>query len=296
MNKEIQSKYGRFSVMRTRIEEYENYYIYENGDVLNSNTNKILEGSISENGYKYYRLSKNGKKKMFYAHRLVAEHFLDNPDGLPVVNHKDGNKLNNNINNLEWVSYNQNAEHFHKNIKKNKSNRKTKKYEGDLPGEIWVEALNNSNYKVSNLGRVVNVTNNNILSPCDTCGYYKVRLSKNGEVTDWLVHKLVYCSFFKEEEILKNYVIDHIDGNKHNNTLSNLRKISLSDNVKNAYYNQGLNSNIKPVSQFDLNNNFIATFPSAREAARQLDLDSSSITKCCKGKLKTTGKFIFHYA
>jgi hypothetical protein len=41
---------------------------------------------------------------MFYAHRLVAEAFIPNPNNLEIINHKDGNKLNNNIDNLEWVS------------------------------------------------------------------------------------------------------------------------------------------------------------------------------------------------
>ena len=91
------------------IVNYESYLIYENGDVKNLNTNKMLKGSISENGYRYYRLSLNNEKKMFYAHRLVAEHFLENLNNLPVVNHKDGNKLNNEVSNLEWVSYSDNA-------------------------------------------------------------------------------------------------------------------------------------------------------------------------------------------
>lgn len=56
------------------------------------------------------------------------------------------------------------------------------------------------------------------------------------------------------------------------------------------------NSNIKPVVQCSLSNEFISVFSSSREAGRQLDLDSSSITKCCKGKLKTTGGYIFKYA
>jgi hypothetical protein len=73
----------------------------------------MLKGSIGEHGYKYYRLSKNGKKKMFYAHRLVAEHFLPNPNNLPVVNHIDGNKLNNSVTNLEWVSYSENTKKWH---------------------------------------------------------------------------------------------------------------------------------------------------------------------------------------
>lgn len=282
--------------MRKKIKNYDNYYIYDNGDVFNIKTKKMLDGSIGKNGYKYYRLSKENTKKMFYAHRLVAEYFIDNLDNLPVVNHKDGNKLNNNVDNLEWVSYSENMEHFHSTIKKNLKNKKIQKYNGDLKGELWTETINNSNYKVSNYGRVWNTTNNNILSPSETSGYYKVRLSKNGETSDWLIHKLVFCSFNNEINIDKNFVIDHIDGNKHNNCLNNLRKISISDNVQKAYYEQKLNSNIKPVSQYDLDNNFIATYPSSREAGRQLGLDSSSIIKCCKGKLKTTGNFIFHYA
>ena len=83
------------------IKNYENYLIDENGNVYNSITKKELKGSVGENGYRYYRLSKNNKKKMFYAHRLVAETFLEN---LPVVNHIDGNKLNNDIYNLRQVS------------------------------------------------------------------------------------------------------------------------------------------------------------------------------------------------
>ena len=59
--------------MRKQINGYNNYYIYDNGDVLNISTNKILKGSIGENGYKYYRLSKDNNKTMFYAHRLELE-------------------------------------------------------------------------------------------------------------------------------------------------------------------------------------------------------------------------------
>lgn len=88
-----------------QINNYDNYYIDKEGKVFNKNTNKYLKGFIGENGYLYYRLSKNNIKKMFYAHRLVSEHFILNPDNYPVVNHKDGNKLNNNVENLEWVSY-----------------------------------------------------------------------------------------------------------------------------------------------------------------------------------------------
>lgn len=281
--------------MKKQIKNYPNYYIYDNGDVINITTGKILNGSISEHGYKYYRLSNEGIKKMFYAHRLVAETFLENPNNLSVVNHIDGNKLNNDISNLEWVTYSENIEHFHKNIKKSSQNRKREYYIEDLKDEIWVEAKGNSNYLISNKGRIRHKIKNNLLFPSETCGYYKVRLCKNGKTTDWLVHKLVFQSFYNELDE-NDYCIDHIDGNKHNNCLENLRKITISENVKNAYYTQKTNSNIKPVSQYDKNNNFIATFPSSREAGRRLNLDSSSIIKCCKHKVKTVGGYIFHYA
>lgn len=282
--------------MKKQIDGYQNYYIYDDGTVLNNNTGKVLCGSIGENGYKYYRLSKQGNKKMFYAHRLVAEAFIENPENLPVVNHKDGDKLNNCVDNLEWVNYSQNIEHFHNSIKQSRQNKKISYYTEDLENEVWVDTINNPNYLVSNKGRIRHKFKDNLLSPVETCGYYKVRLSYQGKTTDWLVHKLVFASFNNEDFNDKNYCIDHIDGNKHNNYLENLRKITISENVRNAYYTQKTNSNIKPINQYDLNNNFIATFPSSKEAGRQLHLDSSSITKCCKGKLKTTGNYIFHYA
>ena len=87
--------------MKKNIKNYEHYEIYEDGRVFNLKTKKFLKGSLGENGYLYYRLSKDNKKKMFYAHRLVAETFLNNEQNLPIVNHKDGNKLNNNVSNLE---------------------------------------------------------------------------------------------------------------------------------------------------------------------------------------------------
>lgn len=70
----------------------------------------ICKNHIS-NGYLQIELFKNGKVKRLTMHRIVAKTFIPNPNNYPCVNHKDGNKLNNNANNLEWCTYKQNTEH-----------------------------------------------------------------------------------------------------------------------------------------------------------------------------------------
>lgn len=275
--------------MKKLINGYTNYEIDTEGNIYNLNTKKYLKGSIGEHGYKYYRLSKEGKKKMFYAHRLVAETFIPNENNLPVVNHIDGNKLNNNVNNLEWVTYSENTQHWKDTTKITR--KATVYYTEDLPGEEWISY---SNYYISNKGRIRHRDKNNLLQPSLTCGYYKVRLSEGGLVEDYMIHKLVYSLFTKDTDF-DGYVIDHIDGNKLNNDINNLRKITLSENASAALYETKTNSSAKAVGQYDLNGKFIAEFPSAREAARILNLDASTISKVCRKVNKTHGGFIFKY-
>lgn len=86
------------------------YAVAENGQVWSHRSNKFLKPSKLPNGYLQVGLSKDGKQKRFFVHRLVAMAFIPNPDNLPQVNHKDENKLNNCIDNLEWCDckYNNN--------------------------------------------------------------------------------------------------------------------------------------------------------------------------------------------
>lgn len=279
--------------MKKQIKDYQNYWIYDNGDVFNTSTQKMLKGSIGENGYRYYRLSLNNKKTLFYAHRLVAEYFVENPENKPVVNHIDGNKLNNDKNNLEWVSYSENTIHWHQ-LNQKRNYRKSIQFTGDLPEEIWVKIKNFDNYSVSSLGRVRNDQKNILLRPSITNGYYKVRLSHQGDTKDCFIHTLVYMAFSQDDN-LANYVIDHIDGDKLNNQKRNLRKISLSENVKAALYQTHTNKTTKQVVQLNENGKVLNIYPSVREAARVLKLDASTISKVCRGENKTHGGFIFKY-
>lgn len=93
-----------------KIKGYDNYYITIEGNVYNINTKRYLKPQI-RNGYLFYSLWDKGSCKNVYIHRLIALYYLDNEHNLPQVNHIDGNKLNNNISNLEWVTNKQNTIH-----------------------------------------------------------------------------------------------------------------------------------------------------------------------------------------
>jgi hypothetical protein len=84
------------------------YSISEYGDVYNKELNLMMKPYISNKGYKVVDLSKNGKKYKFLIHRLVAIHFVPNPENYPIVLHKDNNKLNIHYSNLKWGTYSEN--------------------------------------------------------------------------------------------------------------------------------------------------------------------------------------------
>lgn len=87
------------------IKGYEGMYkVTSWGNILSLKTNKLMKFETTKKGYQRVTLVKNGKRKHFKVHRLVAMAFLDNKDNLPQVNHMDGDKKNNHITNLEFVT------------------------------------------------------------------------------------------------------------------------------------------------------------------------------------------------
>ena len=94
-------------------EIYDNYYITKDAEVFNKYGKKL---SPVDNGKGYLILNINidGKRRCKALHRMVAEAFIPNPFDLPEVNHKDANRKNNSIENLEWVTHGQNIRHSYK--------------------------------------------------------------------------------------------------------------------------------------------------------------------------------------
>lgn len=96
--------------MKKEIKGFPDYTIDEYGNVFSAKSGRVLRGSVMLNGYISVELfSASGHSKRLLVHRLVAEAFLPNPSGLPIINHKDEDKANNAASNLEWCSHKYNV-------------------------------------------------------------------------------------------------------------------------------------------------------------------------------------------
>jgi hypothetical protein len=103
------------------IKDYENYFVTTDGKIFNMKRNKYLSPCKDKLGYVGVLLSKSGFLKRHYVHRLVANAFIDNPMNYNEVNHINGDKSDNRIENLEWCSRSQNIKHaYATGLKKNK--------------------------------------------------------------------------------------------------------------------------------------------------------------------------------
>jgi HNH endonuclease/NUMOD4 motif len=118
------------------IDGWENYAVSDTGLVMQKTNNPVRQGrragiipqGDASMGYMQVQLIDGNKRKYFYVHQLVAKAFIPNPNDLPKVNHKDGNKSNNHYSNLEWCTQKQNIHHalqngLHVYSKKHTENR-----------------------------------------------------------------------------------------------------------------------------------------------------------------------------
>ena len=98
------------------VEGFEGIYKISNEGVVVGTPRRGAKGGPikrfeTTNGYEHYHLYKDGKLTQMYVHRMLAIHLIPNPENKPCVNHIDGNRMNNSLDNLEWVTYAENNEH-----------------------------------------------------------------------------------------------------------------------------------------------------------------------------------------
>ena len=168
--------------------------------------------------------------------------------------------------------------------------------------EIWKDIPEYEGlYKASSLGKIKSLNYNQqkyekILKPVKQAnGYYLINLK--GKVL--LLHRVIAKTFIENP---KNYkTVNHKDGNKSNNRVSNLEWCSYSDNLKHAYKNKlktaTSNHLKKKIIQLDKNGDFIKIWSCSKEAEKELGIDHSNILSCCshKNHFKTAGGFKWEY-
>jgi hypothetical protein len=97
-----------------KIEGYENYSININGEVRNDTSEKLLKCCLDSGGYYRVVLYKNDIATTYKIHRLVGKYFIENPNNHPCIDHKNGNRTDNTIDNLRWCNYSQNGRNMKK--------------------------------------------------------------------------------------------------------------------------------------------------------------------------------------
>ena len=100
------------------IKNYEGLYaVTPEGEVYSYKSKKFLTPYTDGNGYLKVKLFKDNEEKQYYIHRLVSEAYIPNLDNLPEINHKDENKTNNCLQNLEWCDHKYNINYGTRNEK-----------------------------------------------------------------------------------------------------------------------------------------------------------------------------------
>ena len=131
------------------------------GRIWSYNNKKFLKPIPNGNGYLRVHLYKDGKRKEFLIHRLVADAYLSNPDNLPQVNHIDGNKEHNYLKNLEFCTASENNQHAYDTGLRSKG-RKTKRVHDQLTGIIYTSCSEAARAIGGNSSQVCRVCNKRI--------------------------------------------------------------------------------------------------------------------------------------
>ena len=357
---EIDTRTGKLVIWKSP----QDFSMYEasntTGKIRNRLTKKSMSLTSDNSGYIRIKIiNDNGKSKTQSLHRLVAMTFLSNPNNKPTVNHKDHNKLNNNVENLEWATSVEQNRHKKKcnpeqrqlagsravwridpitgkklqryetikfagkwlidneDVKSKRPEtaiskicgetaRKTGyisktaygfKWEYDTnaetkyENEVWKPIPPNlvdgsERYQMSDMGRVKNRTGRIADGWIAVNGYRKVSVGSH----PYSLHRLMVQVFLPN--IYNKPHVNHKDGDKTNAKLYNLEWCTRSENAIHAL-DAGLNNCRIPVIQYDLQMNELNRYKSVTEASKCLYICYTSISRCCLGKQKTAGGFIF---
>lgn len=219
----------------------------------------------------------------YAVHRLIYSSFMKEKINYGfVVHHKDNDRKNNSLSNLEKITYSMNNEA--KRRKPSSQPKKNRKWRGQkerdvISGEQWKVIPGFLNYDISDLGRIYSSHNGGkMMALTPSNGYLTVKLSKGKRDYDtFSIHRLVYATF--TGEIPKGHVVHHIDHNKENNRLGNLKCVTYSENTKAAVTAGVLNPAGKTLVQTEKLKKALLQGTSVDEIVAELEFSRSHVNK-----------------
>ena len=150
----------------------------------------------------------------------------------------------------------------------------------DNPDEIWKEIEGHPKYEISNMGRVYSQKTNQIRKVLNREGRQAITIGQDS----LQVHTLVAIAFLEKPKTKKRLVVNHLNGNPHNNRVENLEWTTYKGNNEHAL-RTGLKK-VRKVEQYSLDGKYIKTFPSIKDAMTELNVSYTSIWNGASGKTK----------
>jgi len=266
------------------------YYISDRGQVWSRYNEQMIKQQIVS-GYKSVNIGY--PKQLFkHVHRLVALIFIDNPNNCPIVNHKDGDKFNNVLTNLEWTTASENRQHAQDNLPRKNPERNEKSVAPLDSIELkWLKG-----YFITKQGTVYSTRTSRYLKlQLNNNGYHRVSVMIDGKNKLVYVHKLV-AEAFLSSPILEQ--VNHKNLDRTDNRIENLEYCTTSQNNQHSIDNNPSQYKHlqKKVAQLDIKTcDIINVYNGLKEASRITGINSGSICKVCKGVKPTAGGYKWEY-
>lgn len=229
---------------------------------------RIMKSTLSSSGYWHVQLYKSQNKvKTILVHILVARAFIPNPDNLPEVNHIDGNKANNNVVNLEWVTRSENAQHAIKTgLRKPSPMSGIKGAKNPNSKEILQYSLDGEYLRtwcgIAEASRVVG------------CSYCTISACLTGR-----------------KRTAKGYVWRYKTSSNPPLTISIPERIHPNKRT----WKQKNKRNMRKIQQLTINGELVKTWLNYIELTKSTGYDNGNIYKCINGKAKTAYGYIWRY-
>lgn len=265
---------GPPAVMWRQIPGVQGYLVSPCGLIKNAQTERELRQSLMNTGYKCVSI----RGRTMTVHRVVAMAWIPNPSAKATVNHRDRDRANNGVSNLEWAT----------GSEQNRDRAAWKRLPpladaASLPGEEWKVA--GSEMEVSNMGRV---RRRGLVMQYTQRGEPYLAVKVDGKKR--YLHRLVAALFVPNP--LLNNVVNHIDGDTRNNAARNLEWCTHSQNTLHAQSIGRKRARKHPVDQVDLETGrLVQRFDSQTEASRATGIPLASINVAARGKSHAAGGF-----